>query len=138
MGDVCLYLGQMERASRLTQRAWKGHMARGSGLGVVFGKCQVRICECFPWTRLGHVPRSLPGAIWTAAHEVCLEEVSETSSTTCGIQTSSPGHNSLSKPGAEAAGCPQYPLYPYSTAVRFVTGLVTVHPETVFLSFPCS
>ena len=66
--------------------------------GVCVWKCQVRICECFPWARLCHVHEDLTAAIWTAAQEVCLGGVSETSST-CGIQTSSPGHNPLNKPG---------------------------------------
>lgn len=54
---------------------------------------------------LVHVHGNLPGAMWTAAHQVCPEGVSETSSTLRGIQTSSPGHNLSTSLGAEAASC---------------------------------
>lgn len=86
------------------------------------------------FVRLDHVHRNLPGAIWTAAQEVCLREVSEASFTTCGIQTIIPS----ACLGAEAASCRHYPLHPYSTAIRFVAGYMTVQLETIFFSFPCS
>ena len=59
--------------SVLTWSWWKGFKAHSEnpegprGLwqqeGFVSGKCQVRICECFPWTSLCHVHENLPGAI---------------------------------------------------------------------------
>lgn len=41
--------------------------------GVVSGEHEASICECSSWIRLDNVHRNLPGAIWTAAQEVCLK-----------------------------------------------------------------
>lgn len=75
--------------SVLTWSWWEGFKAHSEnpegprGLwqkeGFVSGKCQVRICECFSWTRLYHVHENLPGAIWSAAQGLFPEGVSEVS-----------------------------------------------------------
>lgn len=76
------------RSSWLTQKAQEVQVACGS-----------------EWLEaLVHVRRNLPGAMLTTAHQVC-PEVSETSSTPCGIHTSPPGHSLSISLGAEAASC---------------------------------
>lgn len=90
IGKVLDMVRILERATRVgkAQEAQEGQVACGSSPKV-----------------LVHVHGNLPGAMWTAAHQVCPEGVSETSSTLPGIQTSSPGHNLSTSLGAEVDSC---------------------------------
>lgn len=122
-------------ALRLTQRTQKGRVACGSEWGLCLGS-----------VRSGFRSDS-HGSVWAKCTGTCLEPF--------GLLPKGPAWKGSLKPippvesrphllgtipstslGEEAASCPQYPLYPYSAAIRFVAGHMDLQLETVFLSFP--